>query len=159
MLRGFTFLQVASMGLLRETGSHLACKGMISNKNLDKVSFWPHWQRFYDSTLIVFFFFLHLPWQEGDAYFFKAYLRSTLKFCLAQRWWKFTQQWCVFTVLLIPKDTSNLIFSCIKLHHKTYSEFERLLNAAPPESKLENVMSLSKTCWWVQSGQVQCHNN
>jgi len=58
---------------------------------------------------------------------------------------KIIQQQCIFTVTIIPKDTLNLIFSCIKLSHETYSEFERLSNVATPAPKLANVTSLSKT--------------
>lgn len=52
---------------------------------------------------------------------------------------------CLYSILN-TKDTLNLTFSCMKLHHKTYPEFERLPNVVSPESKMENVMSLSKTC-------------
>lgn len=70
---------------------------------------------------------------------------------------KIIQQWYIFTDILIPKDKLNLIFWCFKVCDKTYSEFERLSSVAPPASKLANVISLSKTYWWVQSCWVQCH--
>lgn len=72
---------------------------------------------------------------------------------------KIIQQWCIFTVILIPQDTLNLVFSCIKLSHKTYSKFEKTIQCSTPASKPANAIFLSKTHWWVWSCWVQCHKN
>lgn len=161
MLRGFTFLQFALMGLLRETGRHLAGKGRISDKNVDKVNFWPHWQRFLQLNINYFFFLfpvtLIVRWCL--LFFFSTVSQVHIEILPCVKVEKmYSTMMCLYSILN-TKDTRNLTFSFMKLHHKTYPEFERLPSVVSPESKLENVMSLSKTCWWVQSCWVQCHKN
>lgn len=134
MLRRLPFLQLLWWGYSRNR----ACKRRISGKNLDEVNFWPHWQRFYDSTLMIFFLFTVLV--RYVYLLLIAYLRSALKFCRVQRWWKFTQQLCVLTVLF---NTKRYIESYFLLHETASQDLFRIWETAQCSIP------------WIQAGK--CH--
>lgn len=127
--RQFLLIQFGWMGLLRETGKRLTCKGRIFGKNLDNVRFWSPWQRPHDSTSMIVSSSSYTDRKRWC--FFLIISQLHIKNLYRGIVVKIIQQWCIFTVILIPKDTLNPVFSCIKLSHQTYSEFERLSNVAP----------------------------
>lgn len=131
----------------------------VIGKNLDKVKFCLTDRDPMTQHQWFFFLFPVTLVVRDDTYFFLIIPQLHIKNFYFVMVVKIIQQWCIFTVILIPKDKLNLIFSCIKLSHKTCSEFERLSNVAPTASKLPNVIYLSKTHWWVQSCWVQCRKN
>lgn len=126
MLRGFPFLQFALMGLLREIGRHLVCKRRISGKNLDKVNFWPHWQRVYDLLMIFFSFYTYCDSKMMLTFFYSVSEVHTEILSCAKMVKIYSTIVCLYSTL----NTKRYIESYFLLHETASQDLFRIWETA-----------------------------